>query len=83
MNIKPTALNDDKIICPACNCENVHVTKSEFRRSEDYTGYEGVRGDAVVVDSYCESGHRFDLVLGQHKGTLYFYVGNIRDEHLS
>ena len=65
------------IQCPVCKFEYTHTQAAYTQMGGDeghvYSGTE-VRGDsgyrrsALVVEFLCESGHRFALVIQQHKG---------------
>jgi hypothetical protein len=66
--------------CPICECENVHIARTEHRRSEDSYGraWQG-RGDAVYVSMYCETGCSWDVRFGFHKGSTFMGFENAKE----
>lgn len=67
---------EDWIECPAClgnNCWAVATTRLPPPLEPSRTG------SSIRVAVRCESFHRFELVLTNHKGILYVWAENCRD----
>lgn len=65
---------DTKIQCPVCENDFVHVYRADLRDGNDkYEAIKEVRGDAVIVKMYCENGHKFRVIIGEHKGNCYIF----------
>lgn len=63
-----------QIGCPVCRFEYVHLDGvEEIPDTDDYEG-GWVRGGVIRVKMYCESGHRFVLEFGFHKGNVFMRV---------
>ncbi len=61
----------DKILCPKCPQEYVHTAGEVVKlKSDDYSAWDG-RGSALRIPMECESGHKWYIRLGFHKGETY------------
>lgn len=63
--------DQDHIVCPICDGDNVHIIG--FAKIDSHDNYEAagdwVRGDVHAVKMECENGdHTFDIQFGFHKG---------------
>lgn len=74
--------SDDRFIeCPYCKDNNGYVhlgLPKHISGKDNYEGSKiydiGVRGDVLVIPFWCEGGHRWVLVLGEHKGNIIYKV---------
>jgi hypothetical protein len=69
--------NDENLVCPFCKFEYVHFgTPRYISGNDDYSAKEiydiGVKGDVIVIPFYCEDGHNWVVILGEHKGHLMY-----------
>lgn len=77
---------ENALLCPACYAEtksheadNLHIKAAQYNSEGDYPKNAfGYRSGAVVVNLYCEGGHEFNLVLGDHKGRVYLSYHNVK-----
>ena len=61
--------------CPVCEEDYTHlIGVSMSCNSGDRNGRP-----IATLDIYCEHGHRFDVVVNQHKGFTVFHYSNMRD----
>jgi hypothetical protein len=62
------------VLCPYCGHNYVHIKSVNLLDGQDaYTHSHmiaGVRGNVLKIDFWCEQGHRWGLVLGEHKGWM-------------
>ena len=58
------------VLCPACGNDYVHHLSATIlvNGRDDYQAHPEVRGDVIVIPAWCESGHKFNVLLGFHKG---------------
>lgn len=63
-----------KILCPMCGYNYVHFGEPLYKCSGDKWGvaWRG-RGNAIKIPMYCEDDHKWDLVIGHHKGETFIY----------
>jgi len=63
------------VMCPICDYDFVWFGHPEWvDGKDDYLAWEG-RGNAVRVPFTCENGeHRFNLVVGFHKGNSHLFM---------
>jgi len=74
---KSVTLNTDgMLLCPKCGFEYTHLDSQTYVLSggDDYIARAKVRGDVIILPGSCESGHRFRICLGQHKGHTYVWA---------
>lgn len=63
-----------KILCPVCNFDYVHFNRPEYNSSDDVSGKAWAgRGDAVIIPMWCEDNHKWNLIIGHHKGSSFVY----------
>jgi hypothetical protein len=64
---------EDEVKCPICGFNYVHFESNPFfiKGEDNYKAWIG-RGDAVKIPVYCENEHHWNIVLGFHKGQMYF-----------
>ncbi len=57
------------IVCPFCQCINVHIEKTTVRSPSKKNGmaWSG-KGNIMKCIMYCESGHKWDFGFAHHKG---------------
>ena len=85
------------LVCPTCACQYVHLTRvcyavGEYENRGVALSSNGLRfdqfvpslgrGEKVVMEFYCESGHRFAYVFQFHKGYMFLHrlVGKEMEE---
>lgn len=68
--------------CPVCGYEFVHFEDPNIQYSDNCEAWEG-RGDAIRIPMWCESGHKWELRVGFHKGECFIDTENIRKEEHS
>lgn len=64
-------VHGNAVVCPICGFEYVHVDRSGVE-SVDFYG----KGGALLIPMYCENGHRWNLVIDQHKGWCFMTITN-------
>jgi hypothetical protein len=80
------------LACVVCGFDCTHVEGAhtsfgtdEFEGGHTYTGTtasgvrQGWRRDALVIDIICEGGHRFQLIIQQHKGSSLMRAKRLPD----
>lgn len=76
--VKTVRFNDveSEVQCPVCGHNYVHHNSVAFSlaSNDDYKANPRVRGDVIVIPSYCESGCLFNLLFGLHKGVLRLWA---------
>lgn len=70
-----------KFACPVCwtpedkggSSEYVHISEPEYREWETTSANEPLytRGDQVRIPMFTECEHKFELVIGHHKGQTF------------
>ena len=84
---------DLMMVCPFCDFEYTHITAAYTRLGSDefeaeivdgteQRGHTPSRRSALVIAGHCENGHKWNIVLQQHKGNTYVEyesTGNIYD----
>lgn len=64
----------EQLTCPICNFNYVHFNEPKFiDGKDDYKAWQG-RGQAIRIDFWCESGHKWTLRIGFHKGQSYLKI---------
>lgn len=65
----------DCIMCPICDFNYNHVRAMETIPGNDNyeAGWTG-RGDLIVIQMECESGHKWELCIGFHKGQNFIFA---------
>lgn len=67
-------LPGNRLYCPECSSEYVHVTgASTFTVTDDGDAWEG-RGSLESIPMECEGGHAFSIRIGFHKGQSFMWV---------
>ena len=68
----------DQLYCPVCGSDCIDRLDYDDTRSvivhpdrDDYGSPAGTRGGWVQIQLYCQSGHHFDLLAGNHKGSEF------------
>lgn len=65
---------DTKIVCPVCADPYTHFERPAMMLGgDDYLAWEG-RGDAITIPMWCEQDHKWELILGFHKGMTYVFA---------
>lgn len=67
--------------CPMCKYPYVHhENRADIINGGDY--YKAApnmcRGDVIAVPMYCESGHKFLLCFGEHKGCVHVWCSEYK-----
>lgn len=63
------------VCCPHCGFEYVHPEQPFVEDSKDnYEASWPGRGDLTVIPFWCESGHKFEICFGFHKGNVTAFV---------
>lgn len=71
------------LTCPICDDEYNHQ-----ETPYEIYGYENIknpdpkwsgRGNCLVIPFWCENGHKWELLIGQHKGNTFISVHNKTD----
>lgn len=70
-------IEEEKIQCPFCKHDYVHIEKtaSTIDSSECYPNGDRYKQGSIKVEMFCEDNpkkHKWVLVLGEHKGNLYY-----------
>jgi hypothetical protein len=73
---------EDQIQCPICEDNYVHIDHPQYICGHDNGKAWAGRGDAVKIPCYCESNHRFNLIIGFHKGNSYLTYEEIKEENV-
>lgn len=63
--------------CPFCGFDYNHADGVGTQKGNDNyeTEFGNVfRGDAIVIKMHCENGHKYRVVFGEHKGTMYVFA---------
>jgi uncharacterized protein YbaR (Trm112 family) len=69
------------LVCPVCQGEHVYLDfdkQAVFCGHGDYQTPTQYRGDALIVQGFCEQGHDVELVLATHKGQTIQHVREAR-----
>tara|TARA_A100000172_G_scaffold80836_2_gene71576 strand:+ start:584 stop:895 length:312 start_codon:yes stop_codon:yes gene_type:complete len=61
--------------CPVCEEDYTHL----IGVSMSCNSGDGNGRPIATLDIYCEHGHRFDVVVNQHKGFTVFHYSNMRN----
>jgi len=62
------------IECPLCKDGFNHIKgTTTISGDDDYKAGWWGRGDLTVISMECESGHKWELCLGKHKGNVYMF----------
>jgi hypothetical protein len=70
-----------QLACPVCDFPYVHFSEPVYVKSDDTWGSAWIgRGDAIKIPMYCESGHRWVLRYGFHKGHIFRAVEDVQFE---
>lgn len=86
----PKGFDSNAMMCPGCVLSTgttyagaLHVSATRHIQGRDYPdGAYGHRYGAGIVDFYCEYGHKFSMVFGDHKGAVYLSFERIRHEDI-
>lgn len=79
---KDDGYSQQKIRCPVCGFDYVSIER-EVEIVEGNDNYEArpghVRGGVMLIKGCCEEGHRFNIVLGFHKGHTFAWSERLPD----
>ena len=67
------------LLCPKCSSEYTRLDDPSLLLpgGDDYLARDNIRGDVLVIPGGCESGHRFNICFGQHKGNTHVWAETI------
>lgn len=74
VKFEPESQINPWVLCPVCECFNVHPTHSYQVKGNDSgdAGWQG-RGDLHALGFWGECGHNFEVCFGFHKGSTYVF----------
>lgn len=64
------------LVCPMCGEIYTHLDNVSMSCSSS----DGNNRPIAILNIYCEHGHRFDVVVNQHKGQTNFHYENLRED---
>ena len=66
-----------RLLCPVCKYHHVHhEDRAEIIEGNDSydAAPKNVRGSVIATPMHCESGHRFIVCMGFHKGEIHVWA---------
>lgn len=65
-----------RLICPVCGYDYNHAGAPEVIPGNDnYDSRLGPRGDVIRIPVECENHHKWEILIGQHKGNEFLRAG--------
>ena len=64
------------LVCPMCGEIYTHLDSVSMSCDSS----DGNGRPIAILDIYCEHGHRFDVIVNQHKGQTAFHYRNLRED---
>ena len=59
----------ERLLCPVCSLDYVHFEEPYM----DNKGLWAGRGQGIIIPMWCENEHKWDLIIGHHKGMSYIH----------